>query len=153
MKKRLLQFGSLLIALVVLFVTIGWDVCFHYCTMNQTLTSHIGINTSVHAKCSGHDECTEETHENHQAVHFDKKSCCDDFDNKIQFTDSFTFSSLKQQITHFQPITLVHLDMQRLVSELNQVNDGFKIWKIPFLPKGKAWLFFISNLKLNPLVL
>ena len=39
MKKQILQIGSLLMALTVLFVSIGWDVKYHYCTEDHHLAS------------------------------------------------------------------------------------------------------------------
>ncbi len=153
MKKRLLKIGSLLMAILVLFVSVGWDVCFHYCTTSKTLSSRIGMGAPVHAQCSDHSHCLGDIHENNpNALHFEEKGCCEDFDKRIQLTDSFTFSFDKQQLPHFHPTTLVHLDTQCLSSELNQVINSLRIWKVPFLPVGKAWLIFLSNLRLNPLV-
>ncbi|MBQ8957305.1 MAG: hypothetical protein IJ057_02180 [Bacteroidales bacterium] len=151
MKKRFLQIGSLLMALVVLFVSIGWDVRFHYCRTSRQLTSSISLASPIQPHCLG--QCDDEMHENHTvAVHFESKCCCDDFGSKIQFTDSFTFSSEKHLTLHFQPLAFLHFDVFELSLKAKQVSDWFAMQKIPLLPVGKLRLVFFSQLKLNPLV-
>ena len=151
MKKRLLQIGALLMALVVLFVSIGWDVRFHYCRTSRQLTSRIALISSVQPHCF--DQCDEQTHENHPVVaHFDSKCCCDDFNSKIQFTDNFTFSPEKHLMLHFQPFVFLHFDVLELSLKAKQVFGVFAMHKIPILPTGKLRLVFFSQLKLNPLV-
>ena len=153
MKKRLLQIGCFLLALVVLFVSVGWDVCFHYCTSSHTMTSHIGMGLPMHAQCLGHAQCGEESHEHHPtATHFDAKGCCDDFDSKIQFTDKYIFTPKKLQNLHYQPFVFLHFAVFDLSMKAKQVFGWFAMQKIPLLPFGKLRLVFFSQLKLNPLV-
>ena len=153
MKKRLLQIGSLLMAFAVLFVSFGWDVCFHYCTSSHTMTSHIGMGSPMHAQCFGHAQCSEESHEHHpMATHFDAKGCCDDYDSKIQFTDNFVFSPEKQLDIHFQPFVFVHLDLQELLLKAQQAWHHFTARKIPHFISARDRLVYFSALRLNPLV-
>ena len=142
-----------MIAFVVLFVSVGWDVCFHYCTSSHTMSSHIGTSTAMHAQCFDYDPCAEESHEHHpMAAHFDARGCCNDFDSRIQFTDSFTFSADKHLSLHFQPFTVLPFDVRQLLPEVKLAVGGIKLWKIPHQPIGKTRLFLLSNLRLNPLV-
>ena len=153
MKKRLLQIGSLLMALAVLFVSFGWDVCFHYCTSSHTMTSHIGMGSPMHAQCFGHAQCSEESHEHHpMATHFDAKGCCDDYDSKIQFTDNFVYSPDKHIDIHFQPIVLTHLNLQEMLPKVQQAFHHFTTRKIPHFFSARDRLVFFSALRLNPLV-
>ena len=148
-----MQIGSLLMAFAVLFVSFGWDVCFHYCTSSHTMTSHIGMGSPMHAQCFGHAQCSEESHEHHpMATHFDAKGCCDDYDSKIQFTDNFVFSPDKHLIVNLQSIILPHLDLTDLCHQVQVVfNPLFQRKTLKFL-SGRERIVFISSLKLNPLV-
>ena len=153
MKKRLLRFGSFVMALVVLFVSVGWDVCFHYCTSSHTMSSHLGTSAAMHAQCYDIVPCIDENAVNHSiTTHFDTRGCCNDFDSRIQFTDSFTFSADKHLSLHFQPFTVLPFDVRQLLPEVKQAVGGIRLWKIPHLPIGKTRLFLLSNLRLNPLV-
>ena len=140
-------------AFVVLFVSVGWDVCFHYCTSSHKMTSHIGMKASTHAHCFDLDPCHEESHEHHPAaVHFDAKGCCDDFDSRIQFSDSFTFSAEKQLNLHFQPCHFHNTGILDLTPVTQQVCNPIAAQKIPLPFVGRIGLIFFSQLKLNPLV-
>ena len=153
MKKRLLQIGSLLMAFAVLFVSFGWDVCFHYCTSSHTMTSHIGMGSPMHAQCFGHAQCSEESHEHHpMATHFDAKGCCDDYDSKIQFTDNFVYSPEKQLIISLQYYLLSHLDLNEVLVQVRQIFDNHSPKKALKFLSGQERIVFFSSLKINPLV-
>lgn len=151
MKKRLLQFGSFLMALVVLFVSVGWEVKFHYCTEDNHLSGSFGEAAESCLHCCDHE------HEGLYAtqadvLHFESKCCCDDFDSKIQFTDNFVFSSERHLGVHFQPIDLFRFAVLDLSPVVQQVFSRYSALKIPNLHIGKIGLIFFSQLKLNPLV-
>lgn len=153
MKKRLLQIGSLLMAFAVLFVSFGWDVCFHYCTSSHTMTSHIGMGSPMHAQCFGHAQCSEESHEHHpMATHFDAKGCCNDYDSKIQFTDNFVYSPEKQLIISLQYYLLSHLDLNDVLVQVRQIFYNHSPKKALKFLSGQERIVFFSSLKLNPLV-
>ena len=153
MKKRLLQIGSLLMAFAVLFVSFGWDVCFHYCTSSHTMTSHIGMGSPMHAQCFGHAQCSEESHEHHpMATHFDAKGCCDDYDSKIQFTDNFVYSPEKQLIISLQYYLLSHLDLNEVLVQVRQIFYNHSPKKVLKFLSGQERIVFFSSLKINPLV-
>ena len=153
MKKRLLQIGSLLTALVVLFVSMGWDVKFHYCTENHHMTGSFGDAAAECVHCLGHHhEHEAETTSLHEVLHFDTKCCCNDFDSKIQFTDNYVFSPDKHNDIHFQPIVLAHLDLQELLPKVQQAFHHFTTRKIPHFFSARDRLVFFSALRLNPLV-
>ncbi len=152
-KKRLLQIGSLLTALVVFFVSMGWDVKFHYCTEDHHMTGSFGDAAAECVHCLGHHhEHETETVSLHEVLHFDAKCCCNDFDSKIQFTDNYVFSPDKHLEFHLQPFVFVHLDQQDLVLKSQQVWRQFTARKILHFLSARDRLVFFSALRLNPLV-
>ena len=153
MKKRLLQIGSLLMALVVLFISAGWDVKFHYCTEDHHMMGSFGDAAADCVHCLGHDHEHEmEASLPLDVVHFNAKCCCDDFDSKVQFTDNFVFSPDKHLIVNLQSIVLPHLDLTDLCHQVQVVfNPLFQRKTLKFL-SGRERIVFISSLKLNPLV-
>ena len=156
MKKRLLRIGSFLLALVVLFVSVGWDVKFHYCTEDHHLTGSFVDAASACVHCLGHHHDHEQEHEEadlpHDVAHFSAKCCCEDFDSKIQFTDNYVFSPEKHVNIQFLPFVFVHLDLQNLMPKAKQVFLLFTARKIPPFLSARDRLVFFSALKLDPLV-
>ena len=152
MKKRILQISSLVMALVVLFVSMGWDVKFHYCTEDHHLSgSFVDAAESCH-HCIGHEH-GHEAHFTHQdVVQFNAKCCCEDFDSVIQFTDNFVFSPEKHLNIQLQPMVLAHHDIQELLPKTQQVLHYFTARKIPHFFSVRELLVFFSALRLNPLV-
>ena len=154
MKNRLVQIGSFWMALVVLFVSIGWDVKFHYCTIDHELTSSFGDAAAACEHCLGHH------HEAHEVIpasvsseaHFNAKCCCDDFDRFIQFTDNYVFSPEKHLDIHFQSFVFAHPDLQNLMPKAKQAFQIFTARKIPPFLSARDRLVFFSALRLNPLV-
>ena len=153
MKKRLLQIGSLLMALVVLFVSVGWDVKFHYCTEEHHITGSFGDASAECVHCVGHHhEHEAESVVLHDIVHFNAKCCCEDFESKIQFTDNFVFSADKHLIVSLQSFVLSHIDLTDLCDQVSVVfNPIFQRKTLKFL-SGQERIVFFSSLKLNPLV-
>jgi hypothetical protein len=153
MKKQILQIGSLLMALVVLFVSVGWDVKFHYCTEDHHTTGSL-INASddcVH--CWGHHHEHEmEAALSHDVMQFDAKCCCDDFESKIQFTDNFVFSFEKHLIVSLQSFILPHLDLSEIFAQENTLFSNLSSRKTLKFLSGRERIVFFSSLKLNPLV-
>ena len=152
MKKRLLRFGSLLMTFVVLFVSMGWNVKFHYCTEDHHLTSSLGEAVESCLHCLEHEHEHEASFVQHDVIQFNAKCCCKDFESKIQFTDNYVFSAEKHLDIHFQPFAFVHFDHQDLMLKAKQVFQHFTAQKIPYLHIGRIGLIFFSQLKLNPLV-
>ena len=150
----MLQIGSFLMALAVLFVSVGWDVKFHYCTIDHELTSSFGNAASACVHCMGHHhgQGEAETALPSDMVQFNAKCCCDDFDSKIQFTDNYVFSPEKHLDIHFQPFVFVHLDLQDLMPKAKQAFLYFTARKIPPFFSARDRLVFFSALRLNPLV-
>ena len=153
MKKRLLQIGSLLMALVVLFVSVGWDVKFHYCTEEHRMTGSLGNASDDCVHCWGHHH----EHEMEAAlpldvVQFNAKCCCDDFDSKIQFTDNFVFSPDKHLIVSLQFFVLPHLDLSEICAQGSTIFSNLSSRKTLKFLSGRERIVFFSSLKLNPLV-
>jgi hypothetical protein len=152
MKKRLLQLGSFLMAFVVFFVSMGWDVKFHYCTADHHLSGSFGEAAESCLHCLEH----EHDHETHFAqpheIQFNAKCCCEDFESKIQFTDNYVFSPEKHLDIHFQPFVFAHSDLQELMPKAKQAFQLFTIQKIPPFLSARDRLVFFSALRLNPLV-
>ena len=153
-KKRLLQIGSLLMALAVLFVSVGWDVKFHYCTEDHRITGSFGDASAECVHCLGHhhDHEEAETMLSHNVVQFNAKCCCEDFDSKIQFTDNFVFSPDKHLIVNLQSFVLPHLDLMELCAQVSTVFSNHSPRKTLKFLSGQERIVFFSSLKLNPLV-
>ena len=153
MKKRLLQIGSLLMALVVLFVSVGWDVKFHYCTEEHHTTGSL-FNASdecVHCWDHNHEHETEAALP-HDVMQLDAKCCCEDFDSKIQFTDNFVFSPDKHLIVSLQSFVLPHLDLSEICAQVTTSFSNLSLRKTLKFLSGRERIVFFSSLKLNPLV-
>ena len=154
MKKRLLQNGSLLMAFVVLFVSVGWDVKFHYCTEDHHMTGSFGDAAAECVHCLGHHHDHEEVETvlPHDVVQFHAKCCCEDFDSKIQFTDNFVFSADKHLLVSLQSFILPHLDLSQLCDQVKVVFNNHSPRKTLKFLSGQERIVFFSSLKLNPLV-
>ena len=154
MKKRLLQIGSLLMALAVLFVSVGWDVKFHYCTEDHHITGSFGDASAECVHCLGHhhDHEDAETMLSHDVIQFNAKCCCEDFDSKIQFTDNYVFSPDKHLIVNLQSFVLSHLDLTELCNQVSAVYNNHSQRKTLKFLSGQERIVFFSSLKLNPLV-
>ena len=155
MKKRLLQIGSLLMTLVVLFVSVGWDVKFHYCTEEHQLTGSFGPVADYCLHCLDHEHMLEEADANlwqHYGLQFNAKCCCEDFDSKIQFTDNFVFSPDKHLIVSLQYFILPFLDLMDLCDQVSGGFNNLSLKKTLKFLSGRERIVFFSSLKLNPLV-
>jgi len=140
-------------ALAVLFVSVGWDVKFHYCTEDHSLTGSFSNAASECVHCLEH-------HHEHEAeqksacdvLHFDAKCCCEDFDSKIEFTDNYVFSPDKQTVISLQSFVLPLFEEPDLfVQEVEGFNHHSQRKTLKFL-SGRERLISFSSLKLNPLV-
>ena len=155
MKKWLLQIGSFLMALAVLFVSVGWDVQFHYCTEDHQLSGSFGAVVDHCLHCLDHEHEHEET-EAHlwqlDGLQFNAKCCCDDFDSKIQFTDNFVFSPDKHLIISLQSFILPFLDLTDLCNQVSGAFNNFSLKKTLKFLSGRERIVYFSSLKLNPLV-
>ena len=153
MKKRLLQIGSLLMAFVVLFVSVGWDVKFHYCTEDHHITGSFGDAAAECVHCLGHHHEHEAAATSlHEVLHFDAKCCCNDFDSKIQFTDNYVFSADKHLLVSLQSFILPYLDLSQLCDQVKVVFNNHSQRKTLKFLSGQERIVFFSSLKLNPLV-
>lgn len=150
MKKQWLQIVSFVMAFVVLFVSMGWDVKFHYCTEDQHLS---GSFVDAAESCF---HCLEHEHEvhfmPHDAVQLNAKCCCEDFDSKIQFTDNFVFSPDKHVIVDLQSFVLPHLDLTELCAHVSTVFSNHSPRKTSKFLSGRERTVFFSSLRINPLV-
>ena len=142
-------------ALVVLFVSVGWDVKFHYCTEDHQLTGSFGAVVDHCLHCLDHEHEHEET-EAHlwqlDGLQFNAKCCCDDFDSKIQFTENFVFSPNKQLNISLQSFVLPHLDLNEVPVQVRQIFDNHSLRKTFKFLSGQERIVFFSSLKINPLV-
>ena len=152
MKKRLLQISSFLMALVVLLVSVGWDVKFHYCTTNHHLSGSFGEAAETCLHCLEHEHEHEAIFAQPHEIQYDAKCCCEDFESKIQFVGNYVFSPEKQLIISLQSFILPHLDLQALTPKAKQALQHFLARKIPPFLSSRDRLVFFSALRLNPLV-
>ena len=153
MKKRLLQIGSLLMAFVVLFISVGWDVKFHYCTEDHHVTGSFGDAAAECVHCLGHHHEHEAAATSlHEVLHFDAKCCCNDFNSTIQFTDNYVFSADKHLLVSLQSFILPYLDLSQLCDQVKVVFNNHSQRKTLKFLSGQERIVFFSSLKLNPLV-
>ena len=152
MKKRSLQIGSCLMVFVVLFVSMGWDVKFHYCTEDHRLSGSFVEVTESCAHCLSHEQEHEARFVQQHEIQFKAKCCCEDFKSLIQFTDNYVFSPEQHLDIHFQPFVFSHLYLLESMPKTKQVFQLFTSRKIPHFFSAKEMLVFFSALKLNPLV-
>ena len=152
MKKQWLQIGSFVMAFVVLFVSMGWDVKFHYCTEDHHLSgSFVDVAESCF-HCLEHEDEHEAHFMHHDAVQLNAKCCCEDFESEVGFVEGFTFSTEKTLIVYL-PFT--HLESTlHAVAEMDvlPIYRLLKLERIPYLITGRLKTIFFSSLKLNPLV-
>lgn len=154
MKSHALKIGSLLMALMVLFVSVGWNVNFHYCTEEDHLMSSFGDASRLCDHCQHHhhhDMNAVEFAEHNKAVHFGAKCCCEDFDSPIGFTDNYTFSPVKQLVVFFQVVTTLSPELSPIDNTESQQLIDFSPRKIPIFKSARRSLIYFSQLKLNPL--
>ena len=137
-------------ALVVLFVSIGWDVKFHYCIEAHQVTGSLGEAAESCLHCLDHEH--EAVFTPLDRIHFDAKCCCDDFDSKIQFTDNYVFSLEKQLIISLQSFVLPHLNLTGLNNQVSVVFNDFALKKTLKFLSGQERIVFFSSMKINPLV-
>lgn len=152
MKNRLLHIGSFMMALLVLFVSMGWDVKFHYCTEDHHLTGSFGEAAETCLHCLEHEHDHEVHFMQQHEIQFDAKCCCEDFESKIQFTDNYVFSPEKHLDIHFQPFAFIHLTHLDLMPKAQLAFQQFTARKIPHFFSARDRLVFFSTLRLNPLV-
>lgn len=152
----MLQIGTVLMALQILFVSLGISVNFHYCLEDHHLMSSFGEASELCKHCLHHHHHAHmeasEFEEHQAAVHFGAKCCCEDFESEIVLTDHYTFTPEKD-LTVFLPFTLLSEAFHSILNEeLDSAFHFFTQEKIPYLLTGRLKTIFFSNLKLNPLV-
>lgn len=141
-------------ALAILFVSVGWEVKFHYCTEDHHITGSFGDASAQCMHCLGHHHYHEEAETvlSQEVTRFDAKCCCKDFDSKIQFTDNYVFSPDKHLIVSLQSFILTHFNLMEVCSQAGAIfNNHFSRKTLKFL-SGRERIVFFSSLKLNPLV-
>ena len=152
MKKRLLQIGSFLMAFAVLFVSLGWDVKFHYCTAEHHLSGNFGEAAESCLHCLEHEHEHEATFAQPHEIQYDAKCCCEDFESKIQFAGNYVFSPEKQLVINLQSFVLPRLDLTEMCATLSTVFNNHSPRKTLMFLSGRERIVYFSSLKLNPLV-
>lgn len=157
MKKHLLQIGSLLMALYVLFLAHGFCVNFHFCSENHHVMSSFGDAALLCSHCMGHHHHHEHPSANEvetplKTMHFEEKCCCEDYNSEIGHTDDYTLSTEKPLMVCLVSTSLTHLCQQVLHALGIEESRGFAFEKIPYLLTGRLRTLFFLHLKLNPLV-
>lgn len=152
----MLQIGTVLMALQILFVSLGISVNFHYCLEDHHLMSSFGEASELCEHCLHHHHHAHmeasEFEEHQEVIHFGAKCCCEDYESEIVFTDHYTFSPEKN-LTVFLPFTVLSEAFLNVLS--NEFDSAFQCFtqeKIPYLLTGRLITIFFSSLKLNPLV-
>lgn len=154
MKRKILQIGSLFMALQVLFVAHGLNVNFHLCTEDHRVTSSFGDASELCKHCMGHHHHehlnAQEFDEHLKVMHFGAKCCCEDFDSEIGFADDFTFSPDKTPLVYL-PFTILEETFHAVLEEDPVSIFGFVTQeKIPYLLTGRLKTIFFSSLRLDP---
>lgn len=144
-----------MMALLVLFVSLGLNVNFHFCTTDGCLFSSFGDASHLCEHCQNHHHNhmnVVEFQEHLKTVHFDAKCCCDDFDSRIQFTENYNISVEKHLSVLLTAVLLPNIEAFSTLTTESFVFNIFSRQKIPFLVSGKQKVIFFSSLKLNPLI-
>ncbi len=155
MREKLLKSISVLAAMLVMFVSMGWNVNFHYCTESNHMSGSFGDASKYCAHCANHHHAhmnEKQFAEHLKVIHFGEKCCCEDFSSKIQFNDNFVFSPNKHLSTQLPSFVLpfvIHVVDNDVFSEYIQI---FTQIKIPSLPTGRLLLIFFSQLRLDPFI-
>ena len=139
-------------AFVVLFVSMGWDVKFHYCTEDHRLTGSFVDAAETCLHCLDHEHEHEAHFVHHHGLQFNAKCCCEDYESLIQFTDNFVFSPDKHLVVNLQSFILPHLNLTETCAQVKTVFSNQSSRKTLKFLSGQEWIVFISSLKLNPLV-
>ena len=144
---------AIVMAVLVLFVSAGWNVNFHYCTEDEHLVSSFGNASQLCEHCQNHPHRhmdTKEYADHLNALHFDEKCCCDDFASKIQFSDDFTFSPEKQLPIFLNFIIIPYFNIEKVTVATRCIARILSPQKIPNFPSGRERAVFFSKLRLNP---
>ena len=156
MKRKMLEIGALFLALQILFVSLGMNVNFHYCSEDHHLMGSFGDASELCEHCLHHHHhahMNEQEFEEHLAVvHFGAKCCCEDFNSEIGFADQYTFSTEKPLMVFLPFSVLTEAFHVVLNDNLAHVFRCFPREIIPYLFTGRLKTIFFSSLKLNPLV-
>ena len=140
-------------AFAVLFVSVGWDVKFHYCTEDHHIMGSFSDAAAECVHCIGHHHDHEmEAASPQDVVQFNAKCCCEDFDSKIQFTDNYVFSPDKHLIVNLQSFILPHLDLTEICAQVSTVFNNHSQRKTLKFLSGRERIVYFSSLRLNPLV-
>ncbi|MCR5014507.1 MAG: hypothetical protein K6A28_07015 [Bacteroidales bacterium] len=137
-------------ALVVLLVSAGLDIQFHYCSEAHELSGSLSLASEPCSHC--HDHGIEATANTPDQLQLKAKSCCEDFDSKIQFTDSFLSSSDHHSYLQLQPFVALFINGTDLLSKIKQPVRQLSNFSSFGFFSGKERLLFFSSLRLNPLV-
>lgn len=143
-------------ALMVLFVSVGWNVNFHYCTEDHHLMSSFGDASRFCEHCQNHHHHSHmdaaEFEEHNKVLHFGEKCCCEDFNSPIRFSDNYTFSPVKHLVFFLQTAMVLFPDFSLFEDLDGQCLIDFSPRKIPIFETARQTLIYFSQLKLNPLV-
>lgn len=140
-------------ALYVLFVAHDLNVNFHLCAENHRVMSSFGDASRLCEHCLGHHHHdVVKIGEGNEALHFEAKCCCEDYDSEISFVDAFTFSTEKPLLIFSSNILFFNVSCNSLDEELSFVPRFFTLEKIPYLLTGRLRTLFFSHLKLDPFV-
>lgn len=144
-----------MMALLVLFVSLGLNVNFHFCTTDGCLFGSFGDASHLCEHCRNHHHNhmnVVEFQEHLKTIHFDAKCCCDDFDSRIQFTGNYNISSEKHLSVFFTAVLLPYIEASSTLTTESLILKIFSRQKIPFSASGKQKIIFFSSLKLDPLI-
>jgi hypothetical protein len=149
-----LKTGSILMALLVLLVSVGLNVSYHQCSVKQTVTYSFGDASELckHCKSHHHNHMTKAVFEDHlKIIHLGSKCCCEDFSSKIQVTDNYVFSLLKNLVPDLGAVVVPYFQIPDVDFERHETTK-LAFWKVPILRLGPEKVIFYSELKLDPFI-
>ena len=152
----MLRIGALFMALHILFVSLGMNVNFHYCSEDHHLMSSFGDASELCEHCLGHHHHShmdaQEFEEHLSVMHFGAECCCEDFESTVGFSEGFVFSTEKQVMMPVLGVLLPSLCDITIDQVVVNTFHVLSLWKIPNVISGRLRTIIFSNLKLNPLV-
>lgn len=141
---------------MMLFVSQGWIVNAHYCSVQHTVTHSFGDASEGCQHCTCHHSHHENTFafEKHlEQLHFGKRCCCEDIVKKLSLEDYYVSSTLKTWMPFTYGVVTLLCDLARFNPLVFSNTLANTLLRVPWPKTGTQMLLMFSQLKLDPSLL
>lgn len=141
---------------MILFVSQGWNISTHYCSVNHTVTHSFGdaSENCQHCTCHhSHHEDASDFARHLQQVHFGKRCCCDDIVKKLSLEEYYISPTLKTWIPFLQGVVTQAYDSTMFEPKVFSGTLANVLLRVPWPRTGMQMLLMFSQLKLDPSLL